>query len=260
MILTLWTARRTPPSRVVSIAFFCVLAWLAAPSRASAGELIEVRIGVGLGKPPYVMASGRSGMEVEIAEKALSAGGCRMLAQYYPQARALALLRVGQLDGMLSVDEGIGGDGYFSEPYMHYQNVATTLASRKIGLGSIADLDNYSVAAFQNASLVLGDDFKALAARHRNYREHPQQITQNRLLYTGRVDVVIGDRLVFHYLNRQIEASIDTSQKLAHHPLFPPSPRKAAFRDPALRDRFNAGLKAIRQDGTYAAIVRKYQE
>lgn len=228
--------------------------------RTQATPLIEVQIGVSLPKPPYIMNPGQGGIEYDIAEKALGAGGYRMVAQQLPPARALALLRVGKLDGMLAVDEGIGGNDYFSDAYMHFQNVATTLASRHIRLKSIDDLNAYSVAAFQNASLLLGPTFKALAAHHPDYKEHPQQITQNRLLYTGRVDVVVGDRLIFRYLNRQVETSIDTSQRLVHHPIFPPSPRKAVFRDAVMRDRFNKGLKAIRQNGKYAAIMRKYQE
>lgn len=220
----------------------------------------EAQIGVGLTKPPYVMGPGQGGIEYEIAEKALEASGYRMTAQHLPPARALALLRAGRLDGMLTVDEGIGGSGYFSDTYMHYQNVATTLASRGIRLRGIADLGSYSVAAFQNASLLLGPEFKALTEHHRDYREHSQQITQNRLLYTGRVDVVVGDRLILRYLNRHVERTIDTNQPLVHHMIFKPSARKAVFRDPALRDAFNAGLKKIRKNGAYSAIYRKYNE
>ena len=233
------------------------LTLIIAPATAA---MPEVRIGVGLTKPPYIMETGDSGIEFEIAEKALDASGYRMLAQHLPPARALALLRAGMLDGMLTVDEGIGGNGFFSDIYMHYQNVAITLASRGIRLRGVEDLDQYSIAAFQNASLILGPDFKALAEHHRDYKEHSQQITQNRLLYTGRVDVVIGDRLIFRYLNKQVEASINTGQPLVHHVIFKPSARKAVFRDPELREAFNAGLKKIRKNGAYAAIYKKYNE
>lgn len=242
--------------------FMCLLAvaalgWVSGPAAAA---MPEVRIGVGLTKPPYILETGDGGIEYEIAEKALDAGGYRMVAQHLPPARALALMRAGLLDGMLTVDEGIGGHGFFSDTYMHYQNVATTLASRGIRLNDVGDLEQYSVAAFQNASLILGPDFRLLTARHRDYKEHPQQITQNRLLYTGRVDVVVGDRLIFRYLNRQVEASINTAQPLVHHMIFKPSPRKAVFRDPELREAFNAGLKKIRKNGAYAAIYKKYNE
>jgi polar amino acid transport system substrate-binding protein len=235
-----------------------VLALLAAP--LAAAPMPEVQIGIGLTKPPYILGPGSTGIEYEIAEKALEASGYRMAAQHLPPARALAMLRAGRLDGMLTVDEGIGGTGFFSDTYMYYQNVATTLSSRNIRLRGIDDLEGYSIAAFQNASLILGPEFKALAERHHDYKEHAQQITQNRLLYTKRVDVVVGDRLIFRYLNRQVEPAIDTTQSIVHHQIFAPSARKAVFRDAALRDAFNSGLKTIRKNGAYAAIYRKFNE
>ncbi|RZI44040.1 transporter substrate-binding domain-containing protein [Herbaspirillum sp. HC18] len=227
---------------------------------AHAAPLPEAQIGIGLTKPPYIMGPGKTGIEYDIADKALEAGGYHMVAQHLPPARALALLRAGKLDGMLTVDEGIGGTSYFSDTYMYYQNVATTLTSRNIRLRNINDLEAYSVAAFQNASLILGPEFNALAARHLDYKEHPQQITQNRLLYAGRVDVVIGDKLIFRYLSRQVESGIDSNTPVSFQAIFPPSARKAVFRDAALRDAFNRGLKIIRQNGEYAAIMKKYQD
>jgi polar amino acid transport system substrate-binding protein len=219
---------------------------------------IEVRVGMGLSKPPYIMESGDRGMEFEIAEKALAAGGCKMVPLHFPPARALALLRAGQIDAMLTVDEGIGGNDYFSEPYLNYRNVAVTLAKRHIALRNVEDLLAYSVAAFQNANVILGPRFKAVAASHPDYKEYPQQITQDKMLFTGRVDVVVGDQLIFRYFSARLEPGIDGSQAVEFHHIFPPNPRKAVFRDATLRDRFNDGLRTIRRNGTYDEIMRKY--
>jgi len=219
----------------------------------------ELRIGIGLPKPPYIMPNAKAGLEYDIVEQALGAAGYKMVAQSFPPARALALTRAGQLDGMLTVTEGIGGNGYFSDTYIWYQNVAVTLASRRIELNKISDLMPYSVAAFQNASMILGEEFHALVQSHSEYREHSQQITQNRLLFTGRVDVVIGDRYIFRYLSQQLEEPINITQQVTFHPIFLPSPRKAVFLDKKVRDDFNAGLKAIRQNGAYSAILKKYR-
>lgn len=227
---------------------------------AHAADAVDIQVGMGLAKPPYIMKPGEAGLEYEIVDKALAAAGYRMTPLYYPQARALGLMRAGQLEAILSVTEGIGGNDFFSDNYIVYQNVAITLTSRRIRISSIDDLSRYSVAAFQNAHFVLGEQFKAVVSNHPNYVEHPQQITQNRLLYLHRVDVVVGDRFIFRYFNREVEQPIDSSQPVTFHQIFPPSPRKAVFRDAAVRDKFNAGLKAIRQDGTYAAIVKKYQQ
>jgi polar amino acid transport system substrate-binding protein len=233
------------------------LCGMTTPARADAVK--EVQIAIGLTKPPYIMGPGGTGLEYDIVAKALEVRGYRMVARSYPPARALALMRAGQLDGMVTVTEGIGGDGYFSDDYVTYQNVAITLASRGIHLASVRDLSAYSVAAFQNARYILNREFADTVSHHANYTEYPQQLTQNKLLFSGRVDVVVGDRLVFRYLNQQVEAPIDATQAVTEHKIFPPTPRKAVFRDAGLRDEFNAGLRTIRHNGTYAAILRKYR-
>jgi len=219
----------------------------------------EVRIGMGLSKPPYIMESGKAGIEYEIADQALAAAGYKMIPEQFPPARGLALFRAGVIDGLLTVDEGIGGNDFFSDPYLTYQNVAATLASRHIRLRNIEDLLDYSVAGFQNANVILGERFREVVTRHPQYQEYAQQVLQDNLLYTGRVDVVVGDRLIFVYFSTRLAPTIDTSQKVTFHPIFPPNPRLAVFHDRTVRDRFNAGLKTIRHNGTYDAILAKYK-
>jgi polar amino acid transport system substrate-binding protein len=218
----------------------------------------EVRVGMGLTKPPYVFESGKEGIEVEIAEQAFAVAGYKMVGLQFPPARGLAMQRAGQLDVLLTVDEGIGGTGYFSAPYIVYQNVAISLASRNFQIKSVEDLANYSVAAFQNAEIILGDRFKNLVAGHSNYKEYPQQIIQNNLLYSQRVDVVVGDKRIFRFLNTQLDPKLNVNLPITVHTIFPPNPRKAVFLDKTLRDRFNAGLKAIQANGVYDAILKKH--
>ncbi|MES2164494.1 MAG: transporter substrate-binding domain-containing protein [Pseudomonadota bacterium] len=225
-----------------------------------AQELIlqEVHVGMGLPKPPYIMESGMAGLDYDIARQALAAGGYKLVGHMLPQTRALAMLRAGRLDGMLSTTEGIGGRDYFTDTYIVYQNVATTLTSRDLKLRKIEDLSKYSVAAFQNASMVLGERFGLVVSGHADYRELPTQITQNKLLFMGRVDVVVGDRLIFNYFSDKLEPQIDATQAVTYHRIFPESPRKAVFRDARVRDAFNAGLKIIRGNGAYDSIVKQY--
>jgi len=218
----------------------------------------DIHVGMGLPKPPYIMESGTAGLDYDIARQAMAAGGYKLVTHMLPQTRALAMLRAGQLDGLLSITEGIGGHDYFTDNYIVYQNVATTLTRRNVKLGQIEDLANYSVAAFQNASMVLGDRFSLVTSGHSDYRELPAQITQNKLLYMGRVDVVVGDRLIFGYYIDKLESQIDAKQPVTYHRIFPESPRRAVFRDARVRDAFNAGLKTIRANGTYDAIVKQY--
>lgn len=225
---------------------------------AQESSRLEVHVGMGLPKPPYIMESGTAGLDYEIAKQALAAGGYSMVGHMLPQTRALVMLRAGQLDGMLSTSEGIGGQDYFTDSYVVYQNVATTLTRRNLKIQQIEDLTNYSVGAFQNANMLLGDRFNLVASTHPDYRELPSQITQNKLLFTGRVDVVVGDHLIFRYFIDKLEPQINAKQAVTYHRIFPESPRKAVFRSARVRDAFNAGLRQIRTNGVYDAIVRQY--
>jgi polar amino acid transport system substrate-binding protein len=244
--------------RPISLALVVGMLLLHGAAIALSEAGIPLRVGLGLSKPPYILESGKEGLEYEIAEQALAASGYQMVALQFPPARALAMQRAGQLDVLLSVDEGIGGNGYFSETYIVYHNVAITLASRGIQLKRIEDLSDFSVAAFQNASSTLGERFRALTERHPDYKEYSQQIIQNNLLFTAHADVVVGDRRIFRYFSTRMDPKVYAGQEVAIHPIFPPNPRKAVFKDAEQRDRFNAGLKAIQSNGMYDAILKKY--
>jgi hypothetical protein len=132
------------------------------------------------------------------------------------------MLRAGQLDGMLSTTEGIGGHLYFSDSYIVYQNVATTLTSRNIKLRQIEDLANYSVSAFQSANLLLGERFNAVASNHSDYREVPLQITGQAAL--GARGCGGGGPPDFQILHRQAgtadrcDAGSDLSQHISREP------------------------------------------
>jgi polar amino acid transport system substrate-binding protein len=231
---------------------------LSGAAHAHGAGLQDVHVGMGLPKPPYIMESGDAGLDYDIAKQALAAGGYKLVGQLLPQTRALLMLRGGQLDGMLSTNEGIGGKDYFTDTYIVYQNVATTLGSRHLDLRRIEDLANYSVAAFQGASMLLGERFRLVASKHQDYKEYASQITPDKLLFMGRVDVVVGDHLIFRYFSGKLDAQIDGTQAVTQHRIFPESPRKAVFREARVRDGFNAGLKVIRANGTYDAIVKQY--
>lgn len=225
---------------------------------AEAQHASELQVGVGLYKPPYVGLDGQDGMEVDIARAAFAAVGITMHAVQLPPARGLAMFRMRKLDALLTVDRGIGGQDYFSEPYIVYQNVAITLSQRKLEITQVEDLARYSIAAFQNAHVILGERFRAVTERHKSYKEYAQQIQQNKMLFLGRVDVSIGDRLIFEHFSRQLERGIDGSQALTVHTIFPPSPRLAVFLDQTMRDAFDEGLRRIHKDGRYDSIVHQY--
>ncbi|MES2819884.1 MAG: transporter substrate-binding domain-containing protein [Pseudomonadota bacterium] len=218
------------------------------------------RVGFGTHKPPYIFQSERRGLEYDTVEAALLSSGYQMEAYFAPMERLHLMLRRGEIDCIATTNELSGVAAYYSDVYIHYHNVAVALAARNYRIQSIADLGRYSVSAFQRARFLLGPEFSAMALANPNYREEAQQITRNRLLFSGRIDVIVGDERVIRYLSREVSDLVDTRQALSWYPLFAPTDYRLGFRFQIQRDLFNRGLAAIRKNGDYQAIEQRYAE
>ncbi|WP_374352693.1 substrate-binding periplasmic protein [Chitinimonas sp.] len=223
-------------------------------------EAKEIKVAVGLSLPPYVIQKSNSGMELDVVAQALADAGHSMKPVYLPFARVPLAMQDAEVDAAITVQESSGIKAAFSDSHITYQNFAISLGKNAFKIEGVADLAKHSVAAFQNAKLYLGVPFSVMAGTNKAYAEHAEQVKQNKLLYTGRVDVVVGDRNIFKYFNNEAkQEGIDVSQPVVYHEIFPPTYYKVAFRDSAVRDGFNAALKKMRSDGRYEAIMKKYQ-
>lgn len=221
-------------------------------------EADPLRIGFGTHKPPYIFEGESRGLEYDIVLAALHAAGYEPEVHYMPLERLHLMLRRGEIDAIGPTNALSGVEAYYSAPHIQYQNMAVALKSRHLRIERIADLENYSVSAFQRARFLLGSEFQAMAEANPRYREEAHQIARNRLLYSGRIDVVITDMRILRYFNREVYTQVDVSQPLTVYPLFPVTSYQVGFRLEAQRDRFNRGLDAIRANGTYEAIERRY--
>lgn len=217
-----------------------------------------LRIGFGTHKPPYVFEGEARGLEYDIVAAAVRAAGYDMQARHAPMERLHLSLRRGELDGIATTNTHSGIQAHYSATYIHYHNVAMALTSRGYRIGSIAELGKYSISSFQRARHLLGPEFQAMAEANPRYREEAQQINRNRLLYSGRIDLVIGDPRILRYFNREVAEQVDTRQPLTLYMLFPPTPYSVGFRLRSQRERFDRGLADIRASGEYLEIERRY--
>ncbi|MDZ7922463.1 MAG: transporter substrate-binding domain-containing protein [Marinagarivorans sp.] len=224
----------------------------------AAAELL--RIGFGTHKPPYIFEGEPRGLEYDLVMGAAARGGLQLSPYFAPMERLHLMLARGELDAIATTSVRSGVPAFYSDAYIEYHNVAVALTSRQLSITSIADLGRYSISTFQRAHFLLGSDFQAMARRNPLYREEALQINRNRLLYAGRVDLVIGDRRILRYFNTQVADQVDVSQPLSYYPLFPPTPYSVGFRQAGQRDLFNQGLKALRESGDYQRIEQRYAE
>ena len=225
------------------------------------GALAEsLRIGFGTNKPPYVFEGLSRGLEYEIVVAAVRASGDEVAVRYAPMERLHLMLARGELDAIATTSAQSGVPAFYSDAYIEYHNVAVALASRHLPITRIADMAGYSMSTYQRARYLLGPEFQAMAERNPLYREEALQINRNRLLYSGRTDLIIGDLRIFKYFNTQVADQVDVTQALTYYPLFPSTPYSVGFRQASQRDAFNQGLKALRESGDYLRIEQRYAE
>ncbi|MFP6848181.1 MAG: transporter substrate-binding domain-containing protein [Pseudomonas sp.] len=215
-------------------------------------------VGFGTHKPPYVFENEARGLEYDIVMAAARRAGMEPEAHYAPMERLSLMLKKAQIDVIATTNEHSGGGFFYSDSYISYQNVAVALRSRNLDIRRVSDLMQYSVSAFQRARLLLGSEYQAMAEANPRYREEAFQIARNRMLYSGRVDVVVADMRILRYFNREVYSQVDVSQPLTLYPVFPATEYKLGCREQVHCERFNQGLAAIRQSGEYAAIERRY--
>nr|WP_241519863.1 transporter substrate-binding domain-containing protein [Pseudomonas toyotomiensis] len=229
---------------------------LACLSPTVAAELLHV--GFGTHKPPYVYEGEPRGLEYELVERAAHNAGFEVTAYYAPIERLHLMLRRGEIDAITTTHERSGVQAFYSDVYIHYQNVAVALAKRGYQIEQIADLGQYAVSAFQRARLLMGPEFERMAMNNPRYREEALQINRNRLLYSGRTDVVVGDKRIIRHLNREVDDQVDVTQPLAWFDIFPPTPYRVGFRRDEQRRRFDEGLRMLRESGEYLRIEQRY--
>lgn len=202
-----------------------------------------------------------SGLEYELLTAIFAAAGMQVEAYVGSNARLTLAAGEGAVQGFAPVVGDLPRGLHSTDSYITYRNVAVTLAARGIDLKTPADLAHWRVLAFQRASKVLGLEFATAVANAPDYREEPVQALQAKGLLYGRYDVLVGEsRVLMHHLAQALAAAGQGGQNLSvvEHRLFPPNQYYAAFRDPALVARFNEGLRRVRADGTYRAILNRY--
>ena len=224
----------------------------------AAAELL--RIGFGTHKPPYIFEGEPRGLEYELVMAAASRGGLQLTPYYAPMERLHLMLARGELDAIATTSAQSGVPAFYSDAYIEYHNVAVALASRHLPITRIADMAGYSMSTYQRARYLLGPEFQAMAERNPLYREEALQINRNRLLYSGRADLIIGDLRIFKYFNAQVADQVDVTQPLTWYELFPPTPYRVGFRLDTQRQRFDEGLHKLRESGEYEQIIQRYQD
>ncbi|WP_168171530.1 ABC transporter substrate-binding protein [Lacimicrobium sp. SS2-24] len=238
-----------------------LLLFLLAVSPLQAKQLI---VAFGQDKPPFVIGKSRDGLEIELFRAALNSGGdYEMVVLHMPNNRLqTAIQSIPGIDAVASVSK-TPDLNHFVDRFIYFENYAVTRKKDDIALEGIKDLQNYSVVAWQQAHLVLGDEFYQHFRPHEGqafnsyYRELASQQSQNAMFWLRRAQVILVDKTIFKWYRQQLSLSIDTSDEVQYHPLFPGKTwYGAAFRDSQDKAAFEAGLKTIKSSGLYDLLYQ----
>jgi polar amino acid transport system substrate-binding protein len=206
--------------------------------------------------PPYVIEETKKGIVADLMTQAFALQGYNLKLVVAPNRRVEEELKQHKVDGAFNAP-GLP-DVFYSDPIVEMQNVAVSLEQHHFNIVGIQDLRDKRVVSFQNAAKFIGAEYGEMAKNNPNYSEVNHQQSQLAMLFMGRADVIVLERRIFFYFLAKAEADDTMSKKYVIHPIFPSSPRFAAFVDARIRDIFNEGLKTLRNQGDYDKIVRSY--
>ncbi|WP_286232671.1 substrate-binding periplasmic protein [Thalassotalea sediminis] len=219
----------------------------------------SLNVVVGLTKPPYVIADLNSGFELELIENVLAQQNKSPEFIYVPFGRSERMLKEHDIDMILTVNDFIiKNKAYLSKPYITYQNVAISLNKNNFVINTIKDLKNHSLATFQSAHKVLGNEFAKAAEVSPVYIQIAKQKIQLEMLFKERVDVIIMDLNIFNYYLQKLYPSEDFTN-LAIHQIFPKTHYSAAFKNSRLLNDFNQQLEIFLSTEQYRQLRHKYQ-
>ncbi len=236
--------------------FFLLLGFSLAFAGSSSASKVE--IAVGWSKPPYVIEENNSGFEIELLKDVFALMEHEVQLIYVPLGRSHYMIKQGKIDVAMTLSPRLDiAPAVMSDSYISYQNVAISLKGRGINIKNVAELKNYSVVGFQNASLFLGDEYFKATKSSPFYIELPDQKKQVEMLLLGRADVVVMDVNIFNYLSME-KFGKSHMENVDVHKLFDATHYHLGFFDIALKNKFNQALVEYKNSKKFDILVDKY--
>ncbi|WP_206484110.1 transporter substrate-binding domain-containing protein [Thalassotalea sp. G2M2-11] len=239
---------------------FKLFIWLIFISLLSSNIQAKERltVAVGLAKPPYVIQHNDSGFELDLIRNVFEQMGYSVEFIYTSFGHSVKMLDVKEVDVVMTTNNRVFKDeSKLSDRYITYQNVAISLASENLSIDSISDLANYSIAAFQKADKVLGDEYSTAINQSPLYLSVANQAQQPVLLMKKRVQVLVMDKNIFNYLLNQL-AVPNKQDAFIIHPIFPKTHYRLAFKRQKHLTLFNQEFDKYRHSDAYQLLKKQY--
>jgi polar amino acid transport system substrate-binding protein len=192
-----------------------------------------------------------TGQEKEIIEAAFMTQNIEVRFQILSYSRLIFEFENKRLDFASPIAFEIPG-AFYTDKYLPFRDVAVTLKAKNTKIDQMSDLTGKSLVAYQQAEKVIGPEFSVLV-RKGKYQELAERDLQIKMLFDGRVDVVVGESRISSCLAEKYYGK----NSVSIHPVFKQVPYGGAAWDKDLVDQFQNGLKAIKQSGVYQNILNR---
>lgn len=247
-----------------SVLFLLGIATLASGNAHAA----EITIAFSGDRPPYFFRQNGQdvGIELDLVRLIMGHAGHTIKVTNIPKIRMLKSLKEKEIDGATTVQENNDEKLFFSDRYLDFQNIVISKAKHDIKLKSLSDLKHYSFIIWQDGWRNLGSEFEmdyrpdANGIFPKNYNQAFNQLSQNKMFWADRVQLIIIDRTIFEHNKSLLRKEFDTGVPITYHDLIKSKTSYAvAFHQASLRDQFNEGLKKARANGSYQKILDSYK-
>ncbi len=257
-VMTLLPSKRNLMSNLIRSCCVLLSLILCLPAQAvntvTITEAKPLRIGLHLSAPwSFYNADGElDGIEYQLLSRIFRRAGFNVEYELYSYSRLLKQFSDKKLDCASPVAIDVAGASY-SQDYLPFHDVAVSLRRRELNLDNLFALSDKRIVAYQQATQVLGAEFSRAVSKA-SYLELAERELQLELLFSDRVDLVIGERRVLLHL----AAMLAPQHQLSTHYLFAEKAYPAACWQPVLSDVINQGLLQLRQSGEYQQILQRF--
>ena len=233
-----------------------------------ASTAAELKVAFASDRPPYCFRKDQldQGIEIDLLRHVMAQSGHTIKVLTMPKIRLIKAVKDKEVDAAATVQNNKDAQLSFSDPYLEFQNIVISKSHHAIQLNSMKDLSQYSFIIWQDGWKNLGPEFEASYRPDangifpKNYHQAFNQLSQNKMFWADRVQLIIIDKTIFEHNKQQLAGEFDTNVPLTYHDLIKAKTAySVVFKDPELHLQFNEGLKKIRTSGTYQKILDSYK-
>ena len=241
--------------------YFTFILLVTLPCVIQAKQLLTIGVG---NFPPFFIKQNESGLFLDITKAIFhNLPEYQIRFVFMSNDRLLHEINSGKrIDVACNIIKNSAVKAHLSTPVFRYSDVAISKKSKNLILNSTSDLNGLSIAAYQGASDLLGEEFKKMALSNPSYAEHPHPKETTHLLLSDLKDVRIGDiHIFYHDLKHPFYKDSEHTDidNYNIHYLWPNVYSHMAFKDKTLRDAVNDEIQKLTQNGTLANIYQRYE-